>query len=47
MTVAVCSQALQGSGYNKEQLLPGVRLDDAAIVKVANLQLRGYALIPD
>jgi intracellular sulfur oxidation DsrE/DsrF family protein len=47
VTVAVCSQALQGNGYAKEQLLPGVRLDDAAIVTIANLQLRGYALIPD
>ena len=45
--VAVCSQAMQGQGYTSKQMLPGVRIDDAAIVTMANLQLSGFALIPD
>jgi intracellular sulfur oxidation DsrE/DsrF family protein len=47
VTVAVCSQALQGMGYHMEDVLPGVRIDDAALVTMTNLQLRGAAVITD
>lgn len=47
VTVAVCSQALQAAGFGVGDVLPGVRVDDAALTTLANLQLRGYALIPD
>jgi intracellular sulfur oxidation DsrE/DsrF family protein len=36
-----------GNGITSDQLTPGVVIDDSALTTLANLQLRGYALIPD
>ncbi|WCP16058.1 hypothetical protein sphantq_04554 (plasmid) [Sphingobium sp. AntQ-1] len=47
VSVRVCSQAMVGNEVSSDQLLPGVEIDDAALVTMANLQLRGFALIPD
>lgn len=45
--VAVCSQAMQGQGLTTRAVAPGVRIDVSALTTLANLQLRGWALIPD
>lgn len=45
--IAVCGQALQGNGIAASELAPGVRIDVSALTTLANLQLRGWALIPD
>ena len=47
VSVHVCSQAMIGNGITSDQLTPGVVIDDSALTTLANLQLRGYALIPD
>ena len=45
--VHVCSQALAGNKIARSDLNPLVQVDVAALTTLANLQLRGYALIPD
>ncbi|MEO6250748.1 MAG: DsrE family protein [Luteimonas sp.] len=45
--VSVCSQALQGQKINTADVTPAVRRDVSAMTTLANLQLRGYALIPE
>jgi intracellular sulfur oxidation DsrE/DsrF family protein len=45
--VSVCSQALQGQKINTADVAPTVRRDVSAMTTLANLQLRGYALIPE
>jgi intracellular sulfur oxidation DsrE/DsrF family protein len=45
--VSVCSQALQGQKINTADVAPAVRRDVSAMTTLANLQLRGYALIPE
>ncbi len=45
--VSVCSQALQGQKINAADVAPAVRRDLSAMTTLANLQLRGYALIPE
>lgn len=45
--VSVCSQALQGQKINAADVAPAVRRDVSAMTTLANLQLRGYALIPE
>jgi intracellular sulfur oxidation DsrE/DsrF family protein len=47
VVVSVCSQALHGMKIPTDEVAPGVRRDVAAVTTLANLQLRGYALIPD
>ncbi len=47
VTVSVCSQALHAQSIKATEVAPGVRLDVSALTTLANLQLRGYALIPD
>jgi intracellular sulfur oxidation DsrE/DsrF family protein len=47
VTVSVCSQALHAQSIRADEVAPGVRLDVSALTTMANLQLRGYALIPD
>jgi intracellular sulfur oxidation DsrE/DsrF family protein len=45
--VHVCSQALFGNRIERTSVAELVEVDVAALVTIANLQLRGYALIPD
>jgi intracellular sulfur oxidation DsrE/DsrF family protein len=45
--VHVCSQALFGNQIERSSVAEAVEVDVAALVTIANLQLRGYALIPD
>lgn len=45
--VRVCSQALIGNSIERSSVAELVEVDVAALVTIANLQLRGYALIPD
>ena len=45
--VHVCAQALAGQGYDPSEVSPDVVVDDSALTTLANLQLKGYALIPD
>lgn len=47
ISVQVCGQAMNGNGFTSEDAIPGVVIDDSALITLANLQLRGYALIPD
>ena len=47
VVVSVCSQALHGKKIESKDVAPTVRQDVAALTTIANLQLRGYALIPD
>ncbi len=47
VSVRVCSQAMVGNGIATSQVAPGVEIDDSALTTLANLQTRGYALIPD
>jgi intracellular sulfur oxidation DsrE/DsrF family protein len=47
VSVQVCGQAMIGSGILADQVTPGIVIDDSALTTLANLQLRGYALIPD
>jgi intracellular sulfur oxidation DsrE/DsrF family protein len=47
VVVSVCSQALHGQKIESGDVAPSVRLDVAALTTMANLQLRGYALIPE
>lgn len=45
--VHVCSQALFGNHIERSSVAELVEVDLAALVTIANLQLRGYALIPE
>ena len=45
--VSVCSQALHGAGIPPADVAPDVRRDLSGLTTLANLQLRGYALVPD
>lgn len=45
--VHVCSQALFGNHIERSSVAELVEVDLAALVTLANLQLRGYALIPE
>ena len=47
VVVSVCSQALHGMKIPTDDVAAGVRRDVAAMMTIANLQLRGYALMPD
>lgn len=47
VSVRVCSQALAGTSIAPESVDKRVEIDVAALTTLANLQLRGYALIPD
>ena len=43
----MCSQALAAASIAPEAVDKRVEIDVAALTTLANLQLRGYALIPD
>jgi intracellular sulfur oxidation DsrE/DsrF family protein len=45
-TIAVCGQALHHQGVDRAEVAPDVRIDVSALSTLANLQLRGWALIP-
>lgn len=47
VSVRVCSQALVAASIAPEAVDKRVEIDVAALTTMANLQLRGYALIPD
>lgn len=47
VVVSVCSQALHGMKIPSSNVARDVRIDASAMMTLANLQLRGYALIPD
>ena len=47
VSVRVCSQAMIGNGITPDQVTADVIIDDSALTTLTNLQLRGYALIPD
>jgi hypothetical protein len=36
-----------GNGITPDQIVKDIVVDDSALTTLANLQLRGYALIPD
>lgn len=46
VVIAVCSQAMHSNDIAANELAPGVRIDVSALTTLANLQLRGWALIP-
>jgi intracellular sulfur oxidation DsrE/DsrF family protein len=45
--VSVCSQALHGQVIPTTDVQSGVRVDVSALTTITNLQLRGFALVPD
>ena len=45
--VSVCSQALHGQKIDSADVARAVRRDVSAMTTLVNLQLRGYALIPE
>ena len=47
VSVRVCSQALAAHQITAAEVAEGVQIDVAGVTTLANLQLRGYALIPD
>lgn len=47
VTIAVCSHAMHKNRISASETAPGVRVDLSAMTTLANLQLRGWALIPD
>ena len=47
VSVRVCSQALAGHRIAAADVNEDVQIDVAGVTTLANLQLRGYALIPD
>ena len=47
VSVRVCSQALAGHRIAAADVDEGVQIDVAGVTTLANLQLRGYALVPD
>src|SRR3546814_7448694 len=44
-TIAVCGQALHQQGIDRAAVAPEVRIDVSALATMANLQLKGWALI--
>ena len=46
-SVRVCSQALAGQSIPQDQVDKLIEVDVAALITLANLQLRGFALAPD
>ena len=44
-TIAVCGQALHHQSIDRAAVAPDVRIDVSALATVANLQLKGWALI--
>lgn len=46
-SVRVCSQALAGNAFAPGDVTPGIEIDRSALITLSNLQLRGWALIPD
>lgn len=47
VSVHVCSQAMIANKTTPDQVASGVVIDDSALTTLANLHLRGFALIPD
>ncbi len=47
VSVHVCSQAMIANKITSDQVTSGVVIDASALTTLANLQLRGFALIPD
>lgn len=47
VSVRVCDQAMAASKITPSEVTPGIAIDGSALTTLANLQLRGYALIPD
>ncbi len=47
VSLRVCSQALAAAGIAPDEVDGRVQIDVAALTTLANLQLRGHALIPD
>ncbi|MEP6558442.1 MAG: DsrE family protein [Burkholderiales bacterium] len=47
VSVRVCSQALAAASIEPDAVDKRVQIDVAALTTMANLQLKGYALIPD
>lgn len=47
VVVAVCGQALSAHQIPSSDLAPGIRVDVAAMTTLANLQLRGWAVLTD
>ena len=45
--VHVCSQALASNEIARDAANPAIQIDAAALTTLANLQLLGYAMIPD
>lgn len=45
--VHVCAQALAGQGYAPGEVSSDIVIDDSALITLSNLQLQGYALVPD
>lgn len=45
--VAVCGQALHAHKFEVKDVASGVRVDVSAMTTMANLQLRGWALLPE
>jgi intracellular sulfur oxidation DsrE/DsrF family protein len=45
--VSVCSQALHGQGIAPGDVASGIRVDVSAMTTITNLQLRGFALMPE
>src|SRR3546814_17256001 len=46
VSIRVCSQAMVGNGIMPNQVASGVKIDDSALTTLANLQIRGYAILP-
>ncbi len=47
VSIRVCSQAMVGNEIAVDQVMSGVEIDDAALVTMANLQLRHFVLLTD
>ncbi len=47
VSIRVCGQAMVAHDIAPEQVASGIAVDVSALTTLANLQLRGYALIPD
>lgn len=47
VSIRVCSQALAAASISPEAVDERVQIDVSALTTMANLQLKGYALIPD
>jgi uncharacterized protein len=45
VSVEICANTLKAHGWTREDLLPGVRIVPAALARVTDLQLQGWALL--